>query len=237
MRLVAAANHLHLRNFATESELKAGEEVSHLQQRGEAWLLSHIQQTEGVYSFFTALAQAAKQQPEQELCWWETGALCERRYRRGEHWHNLRPDALAAYRVGQKLVHFWLEWDRGTMNGRDLATKFRSYVQYIDAREWAREWARLPWLICITPEIAQERRVQRVAHVHLPPGTGLLVWTTTEVLLKERGPLAPIWSCGLLPSSYGVSSSAWRRQLLFHLHAEKEGTRRIPTGTSRELLE
>jgi hypothetical protein len=28
-----------------------------------------------------------------DLCWWETGSMCERRYQVGEQWYNLRPDA------------------------------------------------------------------------------------------------------------------------------------------------
>ena len=84
--------------------------------------------TAGIYGFFTRLAQSARREPEQALCWWETGAVCERRYQVGEQWYNLRPDALAEYRVGQQRMRFWLEWDRGTMNVRDLAVKFTSYA-------------------------------------------------------------------------------------------------------------
>src|SRR5690242_5702479 len=29
---------------------------------------------------------------EQALCWWETGTVCERRYRVHDQWYNLRPD-------------------------------------------------------------------------------------------------------------------------------------------------
>ena len=35
---------------------------------------------------------------------------------------------LSDYRVGQQRTRFWLEWDRGTMNARDLAVKFTSYA-------------------------------------------------------------------------------------------------------------
>jgi DNA-binding IclR family transcriptional regulator len=224
LRLLAAANHLHLRNFAVASKAEAEEEASHMQQRGEAWLLSHIHHTAGVYGFFTSLAQAAKQQPGQDLYWWETSALCERRYRRGEQWYNLRPDALGAYRVGSKQIHFWLEWDRGTMNARDLATKFLSYAHYIDSREWAREWATLPLLVCIAPDVAQERRIQRVAQAALSHIPGLVVCTTTAGMLKEHGPLAPIWTTGILPSSHMVSQSSPSRKLVFHMHSEKEVT-------------
>jgi hypothetical protein len=193
-----------------------------MQQRGEAWLLQHIQHTAGVYGFFASLAQAARQQLGQHLCWWETGAICERRYQIGEQWYNLRPDALAAYRVGSKQIHFWLEWDRGTMNVRDLATKFLSYAQYIDSREWAREWATLPWLVCVAPDVAQERRVQRVAQVNLPHSSGLIVWTATERMLREHGPLAPIWSFGMPTNNQVAFPSGSLRQCVFDIFHEKE---------------
>jgi hypothetical protein len=108
------------------------------------------------------LAQAARREPEQALCWWETGVVCERRYRVGEQWYNLKPDALAEYRVGSQQMRFWLEWDRGTMNVRDLAIKFTSYASYIATREWTIEHSMLPVLICVAPDIAQEKRMQRV---------------------------------------------------------------------------
>ena len=38
------------------------------------------------------LARDAKTEAGHELCWWETGAMCERRYRVGERLYNLRPD-------------------------------------------------------------------------------------------------------------------------------------------------
>jgi Replication-relaxation len=134
-------------------------------ERGETWFLQHIQHT--------ALAQAAWKEAERELCWWETGATCERRYQVGEQWYNLEPDALADYRVGQQHMPFWLEWDRGTMNIHDLMIKFASYVQYIESREWARECSILPALVCIAPDIAQERRMIRVAQTKL---THVLGW-------------------------------------------------------------
>ena len=110
-------------------------------------------------------------------------------------WYNLKPDALAEYHVGQQQTRFWLEWDRGTMNVRDLAIKFSSYAHYLASRKWESERTLLPMLVCVAPDIAQERRMQRVARARLalPPGVVLMMWTTTLVLLNEQGPLAPIW--------------------------------------------
>ena len=215
LRLIAAANHMHIRNIATMSDDGAESETSTVVQRGEAWLLQHIQHTAGIYGFFASLAQTARQESGQALCWWETGAVCERRYRVGEQWYNLRPDALAEYGVGQQQTRFWLEWDRGTMNVRDLAVKFTSYASYIVSREWAREGSMLPVLICVAPDIAQERRMQRVAQARLTSPPGLVVWTTTRVLLDGQGPLASIWLQSKPQSSQAAQSGSALRQCLF----------------------
>jgi len=52
------------------------------------------------------------------------------------------------------------------MNVRDLVVKF-SYANFVASREWAREFSRLPLLVCVAPEKAQERRIQRVAQARL----------------------------------------------------------------------
>ena len=210
LRLIAATNRMHIRNIAVWPDDGGGTETSAMLQRGEAWLLQHIQHTAGIYSFFANLTQAARQDPGQALCWWETGSVCERRYQVHEQWYNLRPDALAECRVGSQQIHFWLEWDRGTMNVRDLAVKFTSYEYYIASREWARECSMLPMLVCVAPDIAQERRMQRVAQARLRSTSGLVVWTTTSVLLDEQGPLAPIW----LQSSQAAQTGCALRQCL-----------------------
>ena len=79
------------------------------------------------------------------------------------------------------------------MNVCDLAIKFTSNASYIDLREWVRVGPTLPRLFCVAPDIAQERRIQRVAKARLTSTPGVVLCTTIEVLLNELGPLAPIW--------------------------------------------
>ncbi len=147
--------------------------------------------------------------------------MCERRYRVGEHWYNLKPDALAGYYVGSQRMRFWLEWDRGTMNVRDLAVKFTSYAHYIASREWAREHMMLPVIICVAPDIAQERRMQRVALSRLAETSGLVLWTTTEVLLKEHGSIAPIWLPCMPQRSQAAQPGSTLRQCAFAKAGER----------------
>ena len=206
LRQIAASQHMHIRVIAEVPDDPISKQAPPIRQRGEAWFLQHIQHTAGMYSFFASVAQAVRKEPEHELCWWETGAMCERRYSIGEQWYNLRPDALAEYRVGQQQMRFWLEWDRGTMNVRDLAVKFASYSQYIASREWAHEHTMPPRLLCVTPDLAQERRIRRVIQAQLAYLSGFEVLTTTEVLLNESGPLTPVWLQGVPKGSLPAQS-------------------------------
>ncbi len=68
-----------------------------------------------------------------------------------------------------------------------------NFSRHVTSRAWVREAARVPRLVCVVPDIAQEKWVRRVAHTRLAKTSGLVVCATTEVLLNEHGPLAPIW--------------------------------------------
>ena len=68
-----------------------------------------------------------------------------------------------------------------------------------------------PRLLCVTPDLAQERRIQRVIQAQLAYLSGFEVLTTTEVLLNESGPLTPVWlqsvPKGSLPAQSRVTLS------------------------------
>jgi len=209
LRVMAAAHHFSVRNLAFIPE----DEASDLMQRGQEWLLHRIRHTAGIYGFFASLSQSASKERSQQqaLLWWETGATCERRYRVHDRWYNLKPDALAEYQRGEQCYRFWLEWDRGTMNARDLAVKFTSYAQYVASREWARERTVLPVLLCVAPDIAQEQRMHRVAQARLAGTPGLVMHSTTASLLSAQGPLAAIWLQGFPRMNQPAASGSLRR--------------------------
>jgi len=107
------------------------------------------------------------------------------------------------------------------MNVRDLAIKFTSYAHYVTSREWAREDSLLPVLACIAPDIAQERRVQRVAEASLAHTPALVLWTTTEGLFKEQGTLTPIRLRGMPQPKQTSPPGGAQRQCLFGvMHAK-----------------
>ena len=101
------------------------------------------------------------------------------------------------------------------MNVRDVAVKFDAYRHFVSSREWAQERHSLPRLLCIAPDIAQERRLHRVAQGRLTQPSGPVAWTTTEVLLKAYGPIAPIWMQVTSQNNQPVQASGVRRGNVF----------------------
>ncbi len=80
----------------------------------------------------------------------------------------------------------------------------------------------LPVLICVAPDNAQERRVQRVAQDTLTQSAGLIVWTTTEALFNEHG-LSPIWLQGLPQRSQAAKPGSVLRHRLYDMIPRKNG--------------
>lgn len=198
LRLVAAMHHVSMHNLAVPRQPSGDddEEVD-LVQRGLDVLLRHLEHTIGIYGFFASLCRTTRRERaqghEHRLLWWETGAVCERRYRDHDRWHNLRPDAMGEYQAGEQRVRFWLEWDRATMGTRDLVAKFRTYAHYVTSREWFKEKGVLPLLLVVAPAKEQEMRIARIAAASLADTSGLVIHTTTATRLADRGPLAAIW--------------------------------------------
>jgi hypothetical protein len=66
--------------------------------------------------------------------------------------------------------------------------------------------------------------MQRVAQVRLTHAPGLVLLTTTEVLLNEYGSLAPIWLRGITPHHKVALPDSEIRQGLSNVFLGKKGT-------------
>ena len=184
----------------------------------------------GVYHFFALLtdranigkrhlAQEPAQRPRHHLIWWEAGILAERRYCYHGRWHYLRPDGAGCFQGGDKLFHFWLEWDQGSMNLSDLICKFMSYETYLASGAWRETDNRvIPHLLIVAQSFGQIRRMRKavtIASVGDMPivhsasgGMPLTASITLANRIDESGPTAPIW-WPLFPASSSYTLSAF----------------------------
>jgi hypothetical protein len=168
--------------------------------------------TAGVYRFVASLhcaASAARAGGQaQRVVWWETGQACARQYRDVDGWHALRPDAAGEYVAGTRRLRFWLEWDRGTMGCRDLATKFAAYAHYVRSREWRADGnLPLPLLLIVTADAVGETRVTQALDESVPRSTSLAIRIAGASAVREHGPLAAIWRAWPLSAVPGAFSN------------------------------
>lgn len=200
------------------------EEGQPLMQRGVRGLLHQVRHTAGVYSFFGQLSTDLASHAHASLLWWETGVISERHFSFRDKIYRFRPDALATMQVGERTFRFWLEWDRGTMTLKNQQQKFTTYTMYLASREWARSSPYLPALLCVAPEIGQEKQLVKAARLCLVQApSGFVMYTTTAQLLLTQGILGPIWRKVDVSENQSTSSSPLERSSRKLLFPEEEG--------------
>lgn len=196
LRLLARQAGCHLSRLLHQPVV-AGEPVL---QRSVKGLLHQARHTAGVYGFFAGLARDLAGVPGAQLRWWETGALCERRFVWREQVYRFKPDAFAGVFIGGQTRRFWLEWDQGTMGRRDLEGKCATYAAFLTSREWANASAVPPVLVCVFQDSAQQFRFAKTVQALLAHVPGLHVFATTALVLARHGALDAIWH-QLLPAT------------------------------------
>ncbi len=204
LRLVAAMHHVALHHIAEECEVGSARV---LVQRGLRVFKAQLEQTAGIYTFFTLLVQSARaQESEQELLWWEIGERCEHRYLDHGSPRTLRPDGAFVYKIGPKQLLAWVEWEDGTQSKQALVTKMQAYAHFARTREWkAAGFQTLPVLLIILSEKAQYQHIAPIVAEQVS-GSGLLVRLASAANIREHGPLAEIWLP--VPSTFPVRQVA-----------------------------
>lgn len=218
LRFLAAAYRVSLLHVMVPAKQRPNMEADGivLGQRGAYMLYKYLQHTSGVYHYLALLHKAA-QENGHRILWWEAANRCERRYRSRGTWHNFRPDAIVEYEAGEQRLLAWIEWDRGTMNGKNIRSKLESYKMYITSGEWTRiRVQKLPLLLVIVPGKSQHDLIAGIAREVLGV-LQMLVRITTIHRLERFGPLSAIWT-HVLPKNGREED---RRQLL-DLRVERE---------------
>ena len=80
------------------------------------------------------------------------------------------------------------------MNVRDLQTKFTSYAEYVNSREWMHEGAyALPRLLVVTSDGAQQSRVIEALEATLSSVHAIAIFVTTSAQVASSDLLSAIW--------------------------------------------
>ena len=115
----------------------------------------------GVNGLFCSLARWARTVAGGELAEWWSERRCATEW--GEVVH---PDGFGVLRYGQRVVEFFVEFDRGTETLGRLADKLTGYVELVRATGWT------PWVCFWFPGPGREAEARRVLdHPEVPVAT------------------------------------------------------------------
>ena len=137
--------------------------------------------------FFTKLAAAARDLPDQGLYHWLGETTCRAAYLRDG---SPCSDGWGRYLLADREVTFDLEWDRGTEFGRRIRTKATGYVTYFRGRRNAD----LHHVLFVAPTRVREGELHDLIDPVLPPNVNLCrFWTTAVETISSIGWLGAVW--------------------------------------------
>jgi hypothetical protein len=158
-------------------------------------LLRSLEHTLGVNSVFVSLHRTAhalvQAGSDDGLLEWRSAAAGSR--------GRVRPDGYGVYRHRGEVHGFFLEYDRGTMSGRDYREKFVAYFDYWASRRYEQDYDGFPTILMVTTNPAAERRIAWAIHsISLGWAARLPILLTCDWRMNRdagnpHGLLGPIW--------------------------------------------
>ncbi len=148
---------------------------------GEPLFVRHVEHTTGVNRVVAQLARNARARGgrlvemlgDAESAWPFVHST-------DRYW--IRPDGSGILRAGGLLTPFMLEYDRGTLDGGDFATKFEGYRRFYASQAWRERYDREPLLLFVCADTRAARRVSNAAKA---ASLALPMQITTELRLAE----------------------------------------------------
>jgi len=122
---------------------------------------------------------------------------------------SIRPDASGTFEVAGRRFPFFLEYDRGTLDGGDFRRKFEGYRRYYERGAWRSRFGAEPLLLFVCSDDDAERRVVRAASAG---EQALPVLATTEwrISRDRGGALGTVWTPAVRDTSSSVGSPRLR---------------------------
>jgi hypothetical protein len=158
-------------------------------------LLRSLDHTLGVNSVFVSLYRTAhalvQTGSDDGLLEWRSAAACSR--------GRVRPDGYGVYRHRGEVHGFFLEYDRGTMSGRDYREKFAAYFDYRASGRYEQDYDGFPTILVVTTNRAAEERIAQVVRTAIlgwsAPLPVLLTcdWRINHDPANPHGLLGPVW--------------------------------------------
>ncbi len=156
--------------------------------RDHCWHVVHDLEANG---FFIDLVLASRLALREGVLLWigeETSRADRRLFAKENRRPVATPDGAGSYLIADHVIHFDLEWDRGTASLRRLEKKVRTAIRYFkDTRG-----AECMHILYVLSRPSREEALRPIIQDQLDPDS-CRFWTTTVERLEVEGPLGRLW--------------------------------------------
>ena len=156
-------------------------------------LLRHIEHTESVHWFMTALSRQALD-GRWEVVQLDPPHRASRYFRHRGRLHSVHPDAFGVLRRDGCNWPFFLEWERRAVRPVTMASRLAPYLRYYSSSRPIDDHGAVPSVLVVFEEDLVAGQLLRVAREGMCRlGVEVPLWVSHRGALEGAGPLGPAW--------------------------------------------
>ena len=153
-----------------------------------------IEHTEAVHGFMAMLARQVRRAGDYRIVQLAPPHEAVRYFRHGEKLRSVHPDAFGVLRKGDKIIPFFLEWERRAVRPGTMASRLAPYLRYYSSRQPLDDHGVQPLLLMVFDDPLVEARFLSVARSEMAKaGVEVPLWVSYREALEKHGPLGPAW--------------------------------------------
>lgn len=153
-----------------------------------------IEHTRAVHRFMADLGRQTKLSPNYRALDLSPPHHSGRHFRHQGRLRSIHPDGSGMVQVGDRIIPFFLEWERRAVNPSTMATRLAPYLRYFSTNRPTDDHGRRPILLLVFDDFTAESNFLRVARDEMSrANVNVPLWVSHQDLLEEVGPLGKVW--------------------------------------------
>ena len=156
-------------------------------------LARNMEHTQSVHGFLAKLSQQAKVR-NFRIQLLEPPHKATRYFRHNHKVRSIHPDAFGMLEKGDKLLPFFLEWERRAVRPGTMADRLAPYLRYYSSFDPLDDHGAYPLVLIVFDDMLVESRFHSVARREMKrTGVKLPLWVSHKEMIEKEGPLGKAW--------------------------------------------
>ena len=160
---------------------------------GAGMLARNLEHTQSVHGFLAQLSRQAKAR-NFSVQLLEPPHKATRYFKHNFKTRSIHPDAFGMLEKGEKLMPFFLEWERRAVRPGTMADRLAPYLRYYSSLNPFDDHGAWPLVLIVFDDMLVESRFHSVARREMArTGVKLPLWASYKEMIEKVGPLGRAW--------------------------------------------